>query len=89
MNNERRNMLFPRIYAAQNPAQAAVVISFLKTQGFHPLDLQMSPSVCLAGADQFCHVQVLSEEAQAAMAVLKGNGYSDGIAYQTDDPNAG
>jgi hypothetical protein len=82
-------MMFPRIYAAQNPFQAEVVISPLRAQGFHPLDLQMSPSVWLAGADQFYYVQVLPEEVETAKAVLKANGYGDGIAHQSDEPDAG
>ena len=76
-------MMFPRIYAAQSPLQAEVVISFLKVQGLHPLDLQMSPSILLAGADQSYHVQVPPEEVEAATEALKANGYGDGITYQS------
>ena len=81
--------MFPRIYAAPTATQAEVVISFLKAQGFHPLDLQMSASVFFYGADQSFHVQVLPEEVEAATEALKANGYGDGITYQSDEPNAG
>ena len=81
-------MLFPRIYAAPTAVQADFVISFLKAVGFHPLDLQTSPSICLGGADVAYHVQVPPEEVQAAIQALKVNGYGDGITYQADEPNA-
>jgi hypothetical protein len=82
-------MMFPRIHTAQNPAEAAVVISFLRSAGFHPLDLQMSPFVCYAGADQSYHVQVPPEEVEAAAEALRANNYGDGITHQSDEPNAG
>jgi hypothetical protein len=74
-------MMFPRIYAAQNAAQADVVISFLKAQGLHPLDLQMSPIAFFGGADQLFHVQVPSEEVEAATEALKANGYGDNDSF--------
>jgi hypothetical protein len=87
--HDRWNMLFPRIYAAPTATQAEVVISFLKAQGFHPIDLQMSSIVFFAGADQSYHVQVPPEEVEAATEALKTNGYGDSITYQSDEPNAG
>ena len=63
-----------------------MVISFLKAEGFHPLDLQMSSFVGFAGADQCYFVQVPPEEVETA---LKVNGYGGGITCQSDEPNAG
>jgi hypothetical protein len=80
-------MLFPRIYAAHTAVQAQVVISFLRAEGFHPLELQTSSSIWLAGADMSYHVQVPLEEVQAATEALKVNGYGDGITYQSDKTN--
>jgi len=81
--------MFPRIYTAQNSAEAGVVISFLRAEGFHPLDLQTSPSFMLGGGDLFYHVQLPAQEVEAAIEALKVNGYGEGITYQSDEPNAG
>ena len=63
------------IYATPTSAEADLVISFLTANGFHPLDLEMSPHISLGGADLAYYVEVPPEEADAAREVLKAHGY--------------
>jgi len=58
--------MFTEVYTAQTPAEAEVVISLLRANGIHPLDLEMSPRVFFAGADRWFHVRVPTEEIEAA-----------------------
>jgi hypothetical protein len=71
--------MFTNIYAAQTPVEAEVIISLLRGGGVHPLNLEMSPHIFLAGANLSYHVRVPPEEAEAAKEILKANGFEKGI----------
>jgi hypothetical protein len=55
-----------RIYAAQSPQEAEILISLLRKNVLHPSNLEMSPHVSLAGADLWYYVRVPTDEVEAA-----------------------
>ena len=67
--------MFKRIYAFRYGAEAGTIISLLKNNGYHPLDLQLSPHVGTAGADIYYYVQVPEEEYESAKQFLITLGY--------------
>ncbi len=69
--------MFKKIYAFKNSAEAGMLISLLKSNGFHPLDLQTSAHVSMAGADTFYYVQVPEKEYESIKNLLIEQNYTD------------
>ena len=69
--------MIKKIYACKNMADAGMIISLLKSNGFNPLELQTSPHVSVAGADIYYYVQIPEEEYKSATEFLLANGYKD------------
>ena len=61
----------------KSSAEAGLVISLLKNNGFQPLELQTSPHVSFAGADLFYYVQIPDQEYEAAKEFLIKLGYKN------------
>jgi hypothetical protein len=77
--------MFAEIYTALSPSEAEIIISLLRANGIHPLDLEMSPRIGFAGADLFYHVRVPQEEVEAAKQVLNSNDpIDDGLRGHPD-----
>ncbi|HCX34977.1 MAG TPA: hypothetical protein DHV08_16470 [Rhodocyclaceae bacterium] len=72
--------MLTRIYAAQSCPEAEIVISLLRVDGLHPLDLERSPNVCLAGADLWYYVRIPTDEVEAARNILRSTGFERGLA---------
>jgi hypothetical protein len=78
--------MFANIYTSRTAAEAELVISLLRANEIHPLDLSMSASVFFAGADLWYHVRVPAEEIAAAQEVLRANECGQGIAVDDHSP---
>ncbi len=50
-----------------------MLITFMRSEGLHPLDISLSSHFSLAGAGIEFPIQVPTEELDAARALLKGN----------------
>ncbi len=72
--------MFVKICITPELAKAGLLQTRLESEGFHPLDVQISPHVFLAGADHAYYVEVPQSEAPRARAWLAANGYG---AYLT------
>ena len=59
--------------------EADMVVSLLRWKGLHPAELEMSPHVMLAGADQGFFVRVPEEEFLKARDLLIQNGYAKNL----------
>ncbi len=69
--------MYKRIYACKNILDAEMIISLLKEGGFHPLDLQTSPHVAIAGADTYYHVQIPDQEYESVKEFLINQGHKE------------
>ena len=67
--------MFVKICLTPELAEAGLLQTRLESEGFHPLEVQISAHVSLAGADHVYYVEVPESEAQSARAWLAGNGY--------------
>jgi hypothetical protein len=65
------------IYASRNSAEAGMVISLLKSNGFNPLELDTSSHVGFAGADQFYYVRIPINEYKEAKVFLAKQGFNN------------
>ena len=72
--------MFVKICLTPELATAGLLQTRLESEGFHPLEVQMSSHVFLAGTDHVYYVEVPESEAQNARAWLAANGYG---AYLT------
>ena len=72
--------MFRNIYASKNTTDADMIISLLKSNGFHPLDLQRSAHAGFAGADIFFNVQIPDEEYKRAKEFLSANGFKNSLS---------
>ena len=70
--------MIARIYAAQSAQEAEIVISLLRNNCLHPLRLEMSPHIPLAGADLWYYVRIPADETGAARELLKSGGFGNG-----------
>ena len=61
---------FTKVRSAQTQAEAGLLISVLQQSGLHPLELDTAGHFSLAGVDVDYSVQVPSEEAEEARAIL-------------------
>lgn len=71
-----------RLYAAQSPLDAEIVISLLRSHGLHPPDLAWSPHVSLAGGELCYDVNIPATEAASAVAILQAKGLVQGLALK-------
>lgn len=71
--------MYQRIYACRTSAEAGMIISFLETNGFNPLELNMSSHMTFAGVDQFYYVQIPEQEYNSAKSCLLEQNFSDVI----------
>ena len=69
--------MFKNIYFSKDIGETGLIISLLKENGYHPLDLQTAPHVSLAGADILYYVQIPDNEFEAAKDLLKNQGYKN------------
>jgi len=69
--------MFKKIYAFKNIGKASLLISLLKSNKFHPLELQTSSHCSIAGADIFYYVQIPEQEYESAKSFLIKEGYKD------------
>jgi len=63
-----------RIAYARDFAEAGRIQSLLESRGFHPMAIDSSSHVTVAGAEQGYHVEVPRHEATAATTFLKKEG---------------
>lgn len=61
---------FSVVRTARTAIEADMLIAQLRTSGLHPLDLQTASHISLGGADVSFHVEVPTEELEAAREVL-------------------
>ena len=73
--NRKGINVFKEIYATRDYGEAVTTISLLMASGFHPLELQTSSHVSIAGADVYYYVQVSDEESESAKEFLKDAGF--------------
>jgi len=66
-----------KIYSFRSSAEAGMTISLLKSQGFHPYELDTSSHMSFAGADFWYYVQVPETEYETAKIFLIENGFKD------------
>ena len=71
--------MYTRICSAITTSKAGEIQSILEQNGFHPLPVQASPHVFLAGADQAYYVEVPDSEAGEAKKFLTGIGYGQDL----------
>jgi len=64
---------FPQLW------EADMVVSLLRWNGLHPAELEISPHVMLAGADQGFFVRVPEEEFPESRDLLIRNGYAKNL----------
>jgi len=69
--------MLKKIYAFKSSAEAGLMVSLLKTNKFHPLDVQTAGHLAFAGADMWYYVQIPEEEYAAASQFLQQNGYKE------------
>lgn len=68
-----------RIYACKSSADAGMIISLLKSNGFNPLALDTSSHIGFAGADLYYYVQVFKKEYEKAKKFLIKSSFKDVI----------
>lgn len=66
-----------KIYACRNTAEAGMLISLLKENGFNPLELQTASHISIAGANIYYYVQIPKEEYEEAKKFLIKEGFKD------------
>ena len=69
--------MLKNIYFSRNIGEVWLIISLLKDNGYHPLELQTAPHVSIAGADIIYYVQIPDEEFESAKKFLKDQGYKN------------
>ena len=69
--------MLKKIYAFKNSAEAGLMVSLLKENKFHPLEVQVSDHLSFAGADMWFYVQIPEEEYLSASKFLLKRGYKD------------
>lgn len=74
-----------RIYAAQSPMDAEIVISMLRVHGLNPSNLEWSPHISLAGGDLCYYVSIPPEEVARATAILEAKGFAQGLMQVRKD----
>ena len=62
-----------------NLVEAELVVCYLRSNGFTPMDIPTASHFSLAGVDQFYHVHIPSEEADDARKTLLDMGYQNQI----------
>ena len=68
-----------KIYACINSAEAGMIVSLLKGNGFNPFELDTSSHVGFAGADLYYYVRVPEQEYESAKKFLIENNLKDTI----------
>jgi hypothetical protein len=80
--NPRQNPMnapaFSVVRTVRTQAEAEMLISFLRSAGLHPLDLDTSSHFSLAGADISFHIEVPTTELEPARELLKSHDCSPG-----------
>lgn len=74
-----------RIYAAQSPMDAEIVISMLRIHGLNQANLEWSPHISLAGGDLCYYVSSPPEEVERATVILKSKGFVQGMIQARKD----
>ena len=74
---QKGKYMFKKIYVCRSSAEAGMVISLLKSNGFNPMELQTSPLVGIAGADLYYYVQIPVGEYESAKEFLLTNDFKD------------
>ena len=69
--------MLKKLYAFKSSAEAGMMISLLKSNKFHPLELQTSDHLSFAGADMWYYVQIPEEEYEPVKKFLVKQGYED------------
>jgi len=67
--------MFRKLCVFSTYEAAGMVASLLRTNGFHPVDVEQSPHAFLAGADQFYFVQLPESEIETGRKFLIAEGY--------------
>lgn len=67
-----------RIYAAQSAQETEMVNSLLRNNCLHPLRLEMSLHISLAGSDLWYYVRIPAAETWAVRELLKSGGFGRG-----------
>ena len=68
-----------RLYVCKSSAEAGMIISLLKSEGFDPLDLDTSSHVGFAGADLWYYIQLPEKQYELAKKFLTENNFNDVI----------
>ena len=71
--------MFVKVYTESNFSIAALLVNELDNNGFHPMKLNTSEHISLAGSDTSYFIEVPQSEAKAVKEFLIANGYSNGI----------
>ena len=71
--------MYTRICSAITMSRADEIQSILEENGLHPLPVQASGHIFLAGADQAYFVEVPESEAEEARRFLTGVGYGQDL----------
>lgn len=66
-----------RIYVCKSSAEAGMIVSLLKSNGFTPLDFDTSSHIGFAGADLYYYVQVPEQEYEKAKKFLIKRNFKD------------
>ena len=69
--------MLKKIYAFKSSAEAGLMVSLLKTNKFHPLDVQTASHLAFAGADMWYYVQVPESEYDEIKKFLVQNSFKD------------
>ena len=67
--------MFVKIALVRDLGEAGRIGSLLESEGFHPMPVDASAHVTVAGAEQGYHLEVPEAEAEAARAFLEGKGF--------------
>jgi len=69
--------MFVRIAFVRNFSEAGRIQSLLESEGFHPMPVDSSSHITVAGAEQGYHVEIPETEAEAARAFLEKKGFGN------------
>lgn len=69
--------MFETVFRGRTQSEADLAISLLRSMGLHPMDLQTSPHITLAGAELSYRVEVPEAEAAQARQILTEAGYAN------------
>ena len=70
----------PRIAFSNSVVEAGQIQALLESEGFHPMPINSSAHVTVAGAEQGYHVEIPAAEAEAASALLERAGFGQCLA---------